>query len=204
VLLEISLRCDVVVARKEIGILAVKDLLDLLLRPDVEFSLLAFGIGVERGAESPLLRGHFTCEPVDRLVRADAKQRLAGMPMRERQKLKQQRIVVEHLLEMRHQPAFVDGIAREPAAEVIIDAALANALQRQLDHGEVALVAGALTGAPEEFKHHRVGKFGRALDAAVDRIHGAGELLRGAVELISADNDFAFGPRGLRQARHQG
>ena len=33
-------------------------------------------------------------------------------------------VVVEHLLEMRDEPAIVDGVAGKAAAEVIIDAAL--------------------------------------------------------------------------------
>ena len=57
----------------------------------------------------------------------------SGLPLRcisERQQLEQLRVVVEHLLEMRHQPALVDRIAREAAAEMIVDAALADALER--------------------------------------------------------------------------
>ena len=38
--------------------------------------------------------------------------------------LEQQRVVVEHLLEMRHEPALVDAVAGEAAAEMIVDAAL--------------------------------------------------------------------------------
>ena len=42
----------------------------------------------------------------------------------------EQRVVVEHLLEVRHQPALVDRVAREAAAEVIVDAALADVVER--------------------------------------------------------------------------
>ena len=69
--------------------------------------------------------------------------------------------------------------------------------------GEVALVAGALPGAPEEFEHHRLREFRRPAHAAVDGIDHAGELLRRAVELALADHDLALRPRGLGKPRHQ-
>ena len=45
VALEIASRRDVVMGCKEAGIVGAQHLLDLLRRPDVEFSFLAFGIG---------------------------------------------------------------------------------------------------------------------------------------------------------------
>ena len=45
----------------------------------------------------------------------------------------QQRVVVEHLLEVRDEPALVDRVAREAAAEVIVDAALADVGERGVD-----------------------------------------------------------------------
>ena len=50
--------------------------------------------------------------------------------------LDQQRIVVEHLLEMRHEPALIDGVAREAAAEMIVDAALAMWVRVSVDRLE--------------------------------------------------------------------
>ena len=46
------------------------------------------------------------------------------------QQLDEQRIVIEHFLEMRHEPALVDAVAREAAAEMIVDAALRDVGQR--------------------------------------------------------------------------
>jgi len=43
--------------------------------------------------------------------------------MGERQQLEQLRVVVQHLLEMRHQPLLIGRIAREAAAEMVVDAA---------------------------------------------------------------------------------
>ncbi|HEY4748132.1 MAG TPA: hypothetical protein VIH38_11215 [Steroidobacteraceae bacterium] len=68
--------------------------------------------------------------------------------MRERQELEELGVVVEHLLEMRHQPALVDRIAREAAAEVIVDAALRHAVEGELDGLEKTRVVAAHAGAP--------------------------------------------------------
>ena len=41
----------------------------------------------------------------------------------------EQRVVVEHLLEVGHQPARVDGIAREAAADLVVDAAARHGVE---------------------------------------------------------------------------
>src|SRR6516164_5806377 len=104
---------------------------------------------------------------------------------------------------MRHQPALVDRITRETSAEMVVNAALANAVKREFDRTEIALVVHALPGAPHELEHHRLRKFRRATHAAVDRIDHAGDLACRAVELGHGDHDAPFGPRALREARHQ-
>src|SRR5579862_1708194 len=115
---------------KEFGVRAPKNFPDLGERPDIELALLAFRIGIERSAERSLPGRHLAREPSHRLARAGSKQLTARALMRERDELEQKRIVVEHLLEMRDEPVLIDRIAREAAAEMIIDAALANALER--------------------------------------------------------------------------
>ena len=43
-------------------------------------------------------------------------------------------IVVQHLFEMRHHPALIDGIAMEAAAQLVVDAALRHLRQRHRRH----------------------------------------------------------------------
>ena len=114
-----------------------------VIGPDVELSFLAFGIGVERSAKRALLCGHFTFEPADCFVNAAAIHILAGAPVSDRQKFEKLRIVVEHLFEVRHEPALIHGISRKPAAEVVVDAALADVVERDFHGFEVARFAGA-------------------------------------------------------------
>src|SRR2546421_4740331 len=105
---------------------------------------------------------------------------------------------------MRYQPAFVDRVAGKSAAKVVVYAALTDVLERQ-DYGvEIACLAGALAGPPEEFEQHRLWKFGRPAGAAVDWIEQAAELLSGAIELRGADHHPALWARALGEPLHQG
>ena len=79
----------------------------------------------------------------------------------------EQRIVVEHLLEMRHQPALIDRIARITAAEVIINAALRDVDQRLFDSSDAWLDAAAQTELPEKVQDHAIGEFRRPHQSAV-------------------------------------
>ena len=190
--------------REESGVVLAEHLLDLGERPDVELALLAFRIGVERSRERAARRRHLAREPGHRLACARAKQQLAGAHMRERQQLDELRVVVEHLLEMRHQPFLVDRIAREAAAEVIVDAAVRHALERELDHLIEARVVAPHAGAPQHFKHGALRKFRRAAEAAVHRIEHARDRGRGGVELAHADRHLVVGARRFGEPRHQG
>src|SRR5208337_5657224 len=67
-----------------------------------------------------------------------------------RHELDQKRIVVKHFLEMRHEPALVDGVARKPAADMVVDPALANVQERVLDFFDAGLELVAQAGLPEK------------------------------------------------------
>src|SRR5262249_38014452 len=108
-----------------------------------------------------------------------------------------------HLFEMRHQPALVDRIARETTAEVIVDAALTHALERESDGAEVARLACALPGSPQEFEHGWLRKFRRAAQTAVRWVDHAAKLRRRAVEFGLADHHAPRGPRAFGEPRHQ-
>ena len=75
---------------------------------------------------------------------------------------------------MRHEPALVDGVAREAAAEMIVDAALRDLRQRQVDRLGGCGIAEAESRAPQQPEELRLRKFRRAPDAAmhrIDRLH---------------------------------
>ena len=79
----------------------------------------------------------------------------------------EQRVVVEHLLEVRHEPALVDRVAREAAAEVIVDAALADVGERGVDGVPRRLVAVADGAAPQQPEEAPLRELRRAREAAV-------------------------------------
>src|SRR6266568_449497 len=139
-------------AREECRILRTERLLDFGARPDVEFPLLAFRIGVERGAEGAVRGGHLARQPFDGLSRAVTEQGSLRAGECEAQQLQQLRVVIEHLFEMRHEPALVDRIAGKAAAEMIVDSTVADALEGQLDEAEVTGVSGALAGPPQQLE----------------------------------------------------
>jgi hypothetical protein len=72
---------------------------------------------------------------------------------------------------MRDQPFVVGGIAGEAAAQMVVDAALAHAVERDR-HGveQAGLVAIAQPGAPEHLEHVGRGEFRRLAEAAPHRI----------------------------------
>ena len=128
--LEIALGADVVMGCEKLTVGRAENVENFGFRPDVEFSLFTFGIGVERGTEGALACRHFAPEPAHRFMRAFAEQRVAGAREGKREQLEKLCVVVEHFLEMRDQPALVDRITREAAAEMIVDPAFAYSLKR--------------------------------------------------------------------------
>ena len=77
------------------------------------------------------------------------------------------RVVVQHLLEMRDQPFVVGGVAREAAAQVIVDAALAHAVERDGDRvAQLGVAAVAQPAAPQQLEDVGRGEFRRLAEAA--------------------------------------
>src|SRR4029079_1272255 len=133
----------IIMLHKKRSIFRSQSLDNLSTGPDVKLPLFALRIGIEGSRKRPFGRGHLALQPADRLGGALAEQGVAGLGKSQRQQFQKLSVVVEHFLEMRHQPALVDRIARETAAEVVVNAALADALQRVFDQLEKPFVAAA-------------------------------------------------------------
>ena len=114
--------------------LVAERLADLGRRPDVELALHALGVRVERGGERALLLAQLGERPVERLA-ADAREALlAGDLPGVQVGAGEQRVVVEHLLEVRHEPDAVDRVAGEAAADLVVHAAGGHPAQRVQRH----------------------------------------------------------------------
>ncbi len=99
-------------------------------RPDVEPALDALGVGVQRRGEPALVGAQLGQQEVGGLPGHPLAQRVAGLPPPARVDAEQLGVVVEHLLEVRHHPAVVDRVAREPAGELVVQAAAGHRAQR--------------------------------------------------------------------------
>src|SRR6516225_7795947 len=128
---------------KERRILTPEQILDLIAGPDVKLSFLAFGIGVDGSGESTFGPRHLARNPANSFAGSLAVKRLVRAGMCERKQFKELGIVIQHLLKMRHQPVFVDRVACKATAKMVVDAALANAIEGDLDQREVARFAGS-------------------------------------------------------------
>ena len=124
---------DAVDFGEERAVLRAEHLDDLRQLPNIELALLAFGIGVIGRGKAAIRRDHLAEQPFDGFGNAGLQERMPPLLPHLGHQIDQQRIVVEHLLEMRHQPALIHGIAGKAAAEMVVDAALADMQQRLLD-----------------------------------------------------------------------
>ena len=93
-------------------------------------ALDAAGVSVERGREArvdakgaahEVQRAHRHVAPVGAVGARAARGQVGA---------REQRLVVEHLLEVRHVPVAVDAVAREAAAEVVVETAARHRVQR--------------------------------------------------------------------------
>ena len=147
-------------------------LLDLVRGPDVELALLALAIGIERGGKAAALGDHLAQDPADRLVDAAGVEVLAGLAVGLAHQVEEEGVVVEHLLEVRHQPALVGRVAGKAAAEVVVDAALADVGERVVDGVPGGLVAVTDGAAPQQPEEAPLRELGRAGKPAVMRVDG--------------------------------
>jgi len=152
---------------------------DLLWGPHEELALDSFGVGVLGGEEAARGMRHLAEDIVERLfAHAPVLGVVRGEPavQVERGELG---IIIEHLLEVRHQPLPVHRIAMEAAADLIVHAAAGHLGQGEVGHVLRLHDARALPVAQEEFPVHGLGKLGRAPRASLPRVELARQSLVG-------------------------
>src|SRR5437868_218959 len=71
---------------------------------------------------------------------------------------------------MRDEPARVCGIPSEPAAEMVVDAALAHRVERFYDRIAIGRLAAVLPRPPQKFENPGLRKFRRGADPAVQLV----------------------------------
>ena len=126
-LLPVAMLRHAIPSDRDVGVCSA-DSLDLIQAPDEELTLNTLAVSVRRRVEAALCAGHLTQDIVEDL-RTDLTPilltgRLPSLDVDPR-KL---RVVIEHLLEVRYEPGAVYRIAREAAADLIVDPAARHVL----------------------------------------------------------------------------
>ena len=143
----IAFRRDVVEAFEQAGTLAEQSV-DFGFQPDVKFPLLMLAVGIEAACEAAFPGHHLAADPSERLIDPLSIQRALRLLPNHGQQIDELGVVIEHLLEMRDEPARIGRVAGEPAAEMIVNAALGHRVERLHDRIAIGRLAGALPGPP--------------------------------------------------------
>src|SRR5581483_12519523 len=107
-------------------------------------------------------------------------------------------LVVQHLLEMRHAPRGIYGVAMKAAPDVIAHPALRNGGQRASGHLQRRRVAGARMLAKQEQQLARPRKLRRIAEPVETRIERLPKLVEGPRERGFTGN---FGRQTVRSER---
>src|SRR5208282_5877758 len=83
-------------------------------------------------------------------------------------KLRKLRVVVEHLLKVRHEPSGIHGVAREAAAKLVVDAAGGHAFAGVQNYPRGSVVVEPFRAAQQKRRNTRLRKFRRDAEAAAD------------------------------------
>ena len=134
VIYEIPFLGDAEVAHRHVEFLRREELRQLLVRPAVEFSLVPFTVGVFGGIEAALGMGHVAQDIAENVAHHFGVPRVAADEVGIQIELRELRVVVEHFLEVRHEPVRVHGVTREAAAELIVDAARRHLVASMQNH----------------------------------------------------------------------
>ncbi len=117
--------------------------MDLVGRPDVELALDAFAIGILAAIETAAFVAHFKQDVVEGFLGDSAVQLVARDLPGVKVDARKLGIVVEHLFEMRNQPAMVDRVSGKAATELIVHPTLRHLLKRDFRHLECVRIADA-------------------------------------------------------------
>ncbi len=154
----------------------------LARRPDVVAALLALRVRVQGARQAPLGRAHLLRHPQARLPRRAGEGRVSREQVGLQVERRQERVVVEHLLEVGDEPLLVGAVAREAAGQVVPDPAPSHAVEGVRDHVEHHVLARAPVVAQHQPAVRRVRELRRPGEPAPLGVETRGERLQRGVE----------------------
>ena len=184
--LEVAEIRDIVETAEDLAVLLAEELQDLLTGPHEELALLPLAVGVLGGVEAALGLAHLPQHVLQGFLDDALEESVLGDAVRLGVDLGELAVVVEHLLEVGHQPLVVHGVAVEAAAELVVHTPLGHLPKRLGDHLQVAPVPRQAVGAQEHVEHPGVGELGRPAEAAVGCVVGGRQALRAAGDDLHA------------------
>ena len=152
------------------------------LRPDVELALDALGVGVLGRVEASVGVAQVPQHVADRLVDHLAVHRPAGHHPGVEVHPRQQGIVVQHLLEVGHEPPAVHRIAGEPAAEVVVDPSRGHGVEAGPHRPQQLFAVAAVMDAQGRGQRHGRRELGSAAEAPPLGIEGGEDRVTGGVQ----------------------
>ncbi len=160
---------DVVVQLRDAQLLGRKDRRGFFARPGkVVAIVIERNVGVLRRIKpAALLVAQPLIHPAHDVLRNGCKLWLDEGLKRMNVVAEQAGVVVKHLLEMRDDPALIDGIAMESSSELIVDSAPRHLCERDGDGLRGGLIAGARRQIGEQVKHRWMGKLGLRPEPAI-------------------------------------
>ena len=200
--LEVPLVGDVPVAADQVDVVGVDDPGHLRGGPDEVLPLLALAVGVGGGVEAAFGMPHVAQHVVERLLDDAAEFRLARHLVGLEVEPRELRVVVEHLLEVRHEPTRVHGVAVKAASDLVVHAALRHPVAGEEHRFEQRRVAGRAVLPQEELEGGRVRELGRPAEPAVGAVDVREESLRGTAREGGVEG--ALGRLGALEAREAG
>ncbi len=191
---EVAFLCDSEVTRRDIEFFRRKQFRQFIVCPAVKLSLVPFAVGVLGGIESARRMRHVAQDVIKNVADGAGVIRfLRRGELRESQtfsagrvrvsynslfrnqvgvkvELRELRLVVEHFLEVRHEPFGIHRVTREPAAQRVVNAAGGHAIAGVQHHARGFIVVKTLRAAQQQRWQAGLRKFRRAAESAVARV----------------------------------
>ena len=155
---EVALLGDAEVADRHLELLGREQLRQLGAGPAVELALVALAVGVLGGVEAAVGMRHVAQHVIEDVARDLGVAGLAADQIGIEIQLRQLRVVVEHLLEVRHEPFGIHRVAGEAAAQVIVNAARGHAVAGVQHHADGLVVAEAPGVAQQKLRAGSAGE----------------------------------------------